>query len=237
MIRNFFLEHLMKSAAVIGLASLFAQPGRASQATDKLTVFKRYFGTIEARSNGVGTKSTGKLFQNPLNPSDPRNGKYLATATIQVSPPPNAPNAIPFAAYLYWITVEKTAKPSSAVAYLDDPDSSLLQPPNPDPRTFKSNPVLQYPATILGKPLGNNNAPACWAGGGATGSNNGATTARAYRLDAYRYLETDPSTHQKVPLLKVQLPDSGGSTVPLTEGLSLVVLFRDPLLPFRVVVM
>ena len=90
----------MKSAAVIGLASLFAQPGRASQATDKLTVFKRYFGTIEARSNGVGTKSTGKLFQNPLNPSDPRNGKYLATATIQVSPPPNAPNAIPFAAYL-----------------------------------------------------------------------------------------------------------------------------------------
>src|SRR5205814_3157348 len=215
----------MKSAAVIGLALLVAQPGRASTVTNPLKLFKRYFGyNLFIASNGKGIRGQGQ-------PDPTFGGQSLAKATLKVQIPPHA---IVVSAFVYAQFLEKTNKPSSAVAYLRDPNledpklPAMSPPPNPDPKTFGNNPVLTYPATIYGKPLGAvNNAP-CTSGGGSTGSSHGSGSLRIYRWDVLRYLKLD-ANNNRIPIITFEGSDSGsnGGGAPLIEGASLVVVYRD----------
>src|SRR6266566_2603678 len=224
MSRHFVLRRFLKSVAAIGLALFFAVPGRASTSINPLKLFKRYFGyNLFIASNGAGMRGTGQ-------PDPTLGGKSLAKATLSVQIPPHA---VVVSAFVYAQFLEKTAKPSSVVAYLRDPNLEnpalppMSPPPNPDPKTFKNNPVLTYPATIYGKPLGVvNNAP-CSSAGGSTGTSQGSGSLRIVRWDVLRYLKLDAS-NSRIPIITFEGSDSGsnGGGVPLIEGASLVVVYR-----------
>src|SRR5215510_10294302 len=98
MIRNFFLERFLKSAAAIGLVLLFVVPARASSstATNPLKLFKRYFGyNLYIASFGKGARSQGKP------DTDISGSPSLAKVPLQVTIPPNAKVR---AAFVYWET-------------------------------------------------------------------------------------------------------------------------------------
>jgi hypothetical protein len=107
------------------------------------------------------------------------------------------------AAYLYWETIEKTDIPSSTNGIFDG-------------------------QSIVAKTLGAGHAAPCWSGGGTTGSSQGAPTLRVYRADVLRYLPVLNGLRVVNGAHTVSLPDSGsnGGGVPLTEGASLVVVYR-----------
>src|SRR5262249_8696528 len=92
---------------------------------------------------------------------------------------------------------------------------------------------------FFAKPVGADRAAPCWSSGGSTGFSNGAPTLRVYRVDYLRYLEFDADTGERIPWAKIQIPDSGsnGGGVPLSEGASLFVAYRNYKLPFRGVVL
>jgi hypothetical protein len=232
--RSVLMRNLLRTAA-LAVILLHVHPAFA-----QVSVFQTYFGNIGVASDGKGMRSTG----------DSRTG--LATATIDLT------NQVPadadiVAAFLYWETLEKTSKPSAAAGYLlhpDPTDALLTPPPNPDPNapldpSTKKVAPLNFTSGVrfLGKPLGNDHAAPCWSSGGSTGSSQGAPTLRTYRADIGRYffLKFDPARqiYRKVPKVKIQLPDSGstGNTVPLTEGASLVVVYRQTSLDFASVVL
>src|ERR1051325_3587201 len=98
---------LTHTIVMLACLLLSVHTARASQATDQLQMFKRYFGPgLQIASYGAGMRGAGK-------PDPDLGGKSLAKATLAVPLPPNA-NVI--AAFLYWENLEKTAKPSSPVA-------------------------------------------------------------------------------------------------------------------------
>src|SRR5437667_1316146 len=250
MARDFFQTLLLKSGVAVLSVLLFAQSGQGSTVTNPFKMFKRYFGTIEIASTGKGTRGTGQVDTTPgitqgvsltkcSYPDDIGIG-----CTIRV-PVPAGVELV--AAFLYYEVLEKIDTPSSAAVYLQDPDSTLFAPQNPDPHVTQTacqpnapgTPgCLHYPVQILGKPLGSDHAAPCWSNGGSTGNSNGAPTLRVYRADVLRYLKYDPASLKRVPVITVQLPDTGsnGNTAPITEGASLVVVYRDPLSAFRSVV-
>src|SRR5262245_37681354 len=201
MIRKFFLERFLKSAAAIGLVLLFVMPARASTANNPLKLFKRYFGyNLFIKSEGKGVRGSGQ---------PDVGGKLLATTTIQVTIPANAKV---HSAFLYWETLEKTAQPSSAVAYVKDPGIGSPPPcpyfpsdtthPSTDCTGPSPNGSLQYPATVYGKPLPTDQGARCSSAGGSTGDSNGSAIIRVYRADVLRYLPLD-SNQSKIPTIKV----------------------------------
>src|SRR5215813_12805717 len=107
---------LLKSTAAIGLMLVFAQVGHATTVRDGLKLFKRYFGTIDIASKGLGVRGTGQVDASGQSwtKCQPSGG-----CTINVTVPPNADI---IAAFLYWETLEKTGTPSSAVGYILDPN-------------------------------------------------------------------------------------------------------------------
>src|SRR5215831_2791017 len=113
--RKFFPRWFSMNVIAIAVVLLSAQTGRASEVINPLNLFKRYFGTMEIASNGVGMRGTGQL--------DAATGQMLATATIQVPLPQNVPATRQIvSAWLYWETIEKTGAPSNPVGYVLDPN-------------------------------------------------------------------------------------------------------------------
>jgi len=226
-LRNFFPFWLFRSGVAIGFILLVARSGQAQ--VDSLSAYKSFYITGGHASAGKNMRGTGQ--------------QGLATADISVTIPVEGADIL--AAYLYWQTLEKTIDASSAQGVLLDPcNSPLFGPPPascatdkpvppPDP-THPATP-LTYPATFVGKPLGQDHTAPCWSNGGSTGSSQGAPTLRVYRADILRYLQISQLDSQKWPVIRVQLPDSGknGNTVPITEGASLVIIYRKFDLPFR----
>ena len=202
--RFLFPFGFLGNAVLLGM--LLAEPVMGSD----LELFQTYFGTLDYSVTGTGgIRGTGKL--------DPITKEYLTEKTIKVTVPGKADIV---AAFLYWQTVEKTNKPSSARAWLSYPAA------------------VNARVKILGKPLGNDHAAPCWSNGGSTGSSNGAPTLRTYRADVMRYLK-DPGTSTIATDITVRIRDSGsnGNTVPLTEGASLVLVYRHPSLKFKSIVL
>src|SRR5688572_6707537 len=202
--------------------------GQSAAAAD-LNLFQRYYGTMDYVVKGTGgIRTTGRL--------DPRTGQVRTEALIDLSDLP--PNVDIVAAFLYWQTLEKTAKPSSShgwVSYTNTPASPA--PPVPPGHPNYQN-YLNYLAyvgeEVLGKPLGNDNAAACWSNGGSTSINLGAPTVRDYRADVRRFLEV-PGTGERPKKIWVRSLDSGsgGNGTPLTEGASLVLVLRHPAYSFK----
>src|SRR5215475_2694065 len=113
MARNFFHTLYLKSGFALVCILFVAQLGHASTATNPLNMFKRYFGTIDIASNGIGMRGTGQ--------PDAATGLSLTKCQpgggCTISVPGVPPTADIVAAFLYWETMEKTDNPSSSVGY------------------------------------------------------------------------------------------------------------------------
>lgn len=142
------------------------------------------------------------------------DGSGFATNYITVNNIPT--DAVVVAAFLYWETIESTTLPSSTNGFFQG-----------------------YP--IVGVSRGTGSSP-CWSSGGATGGSNGSKTLRVYRADVAPYLVVNGQYATNTPAgtqgYQVRLPDSGsnGAGTPLTEGASLVIVYRRLADPLRAVV-
>ena len=142
------------------------------------------------------------------------DGTGFATGFIKVNNVPT--DAVVVAAFLYWETIESTSAPSSANGFFQG-----------------------YP--IVGVSRGTGTSP-CWSGGGGTGSSNGSKTLRVYRADVAPFLVVNGQYATNTPAntqgYQVRLSDSGsnGAGTPLTEGASLVIVYRRLADPLRAVV-
>jgi hypothetical protein len=166
----------------------------AAAQTNPLGFFKNYLVTGDYVVGGAGIRGTGDA------------SGYSAGTSITIPDTNYQPNAasVPsganiVAAFLYWQTVEKS---QSAFA-------------------GQTGFFNGYP--VIGKVLGNPSAPVSWSAGGCSGSANGATVVRTYRVDVRPYLNAGGNG-----TYPVRLADSGsnGGGTPLTLGASLVVIYR-----------
>jgi len=184
--------------------------GQTATASD-LTLFQRYFGTMDYSVTGTGSLSgSGKR--------DEVTGEYLTGKAIPVVFPRTA-NLV--AAFLYWGSHEISPLPSSARGYLSYPTS-------PNARV-----------KILGKPVGpTDQIVPCWNTGGSDSTpDGGAPLLRLYRADILRYLKA-PGSNEVAPEITVRLRDGGetGSDLSVTEGATLVLVYRHPALRFKSIV-
>ena len=145
-------------------------------------------------------------------------GEYLTSKSIKVDFPRTADLV---AAFLYWGAHEDSQLPSSARGYLSYPNNANAR------------------VKILGKPIGEiNQIVPCWNTGGSNSSPNGnAPFLRMYRADVLRYLKA-PGSEEIATDITVRLRDGGstGNGTTLTEGVSLVLVYRHPSLPFKSIV-
>src|SRR5258708_4567843 len=126
----------------------------------------------------------------------------FARGTIGISAIPAGADTV--AAFLYWQTVEKTQS------------------------AFAGRQGFFNGYSIVGKSLGNPNAPVSWSGGGCAGSSLGTTTLRTYRADVRPYLAIVKGAVPGNGSYEVRLHDSGsnGGGTPLTLGATLVLVYR-----------
>jgi hypothetical protein len=133
-------------------------------------------------------------------------------------------NAEIVAAFLYWQVVStQTLGADSGRAGARFEGSPLTSPDGP-----------------LAKALVSAGTAPCWSAGGATGSSNGQHRTYTYRADVLRLLPVDSNGNIVVNgMHAVELPDSGpaGNAVPIALGASLVVVYRDPAMPLKAIVL
>jgi hypothetical protein len=232
LMRNSFLNRCFRILPAVGFVLLLVQPVHAA---DPLQFFQNYFITGDYAAKGVGVRQTGQL--------DPVTGRSLAHQIIEIPTCVQGGSTLEcvpadgtlIGALFYWETLEKTGLASSAMAYARNPHD--LDPNVPAPPLVNCN-IPQdngQRCVMLGKPIGNDHV-ACWSGGGSTGASNGAAKLQVYRADVLRFLPV--VNGKRVPRLEFWVSDSGsnGNGVPLTEGGSLVVIYSNPSLPFKGVV-
>jgi len=180
------------------LLALGAQSAQAQ--VPQLQFFKNYFLVGDYAVSGVGLRGQGDA-------TGFANGSIYFDGKPELggNHGPRIPDNVEVvAAYLYWETIEKTNNPSSMNGKFDG-------------------------EAIVAKTLGAGHAAPCWSGGGTTGSSQGAPTLRVYRADVLRYLPVAGGLRVVNDVQHtVSLADSGsnGGGVPLTEGASLVVVYR-----------
>ena len=203
----------------------------SAQAADSLQLFKNYFVTGDYVVGGVALRGLGV----PSTGIAGGVGSY-ATGVIHMNGVPQGADIV--AAYLYWETISGTSVDRSTLGI----------------GAFRGN-------RIVGKQLASPTVLACFGSGGGNGGASGATPLLVFRADVLRYLPV-PKTANGQPagqrlvndadllnngstLTTVSLPDSGGggTTSPgtsnqafLTEGASLVVVYRVANDPLRAVV-
>src|SRR5579864_1274876 len=214
-------------AAIFFLVIASAQTGFAQQQVPP-TIFTNYFVTGDYVVGGWVENTA--LYANGF-----ATGTISIPDTTQINAltgQPVGPTSIPtgadiVAAYLYWATVEG--------------NQSL----------FAGQQAVFNGYNIVGKVLGNPNAPTSWSSGGCTGSSTGSKTMRMYRADVRPYLPLDlnsgsptfgalaANTSQVGPIT-VKIADSGsnGNTQPNALGATLVLIYRvlSPAAPLNAVV-
>ena len=204
----------------------------SAQAADALHLFKNYFITGDYVVGGVALRGQG------VSSSAIAGGVgSYATGVVHMNGVPQGADIV--AAYLYWETISGTSVNQSTLAI----------------GAFRGN-------RIVGKQLASPGVLACFGSGGGNGGTNGATPLLVFRADVLKYLpfpaaaNGQPSGQRLVndadllnngsTLTTVSLPDSGGggSTSPstsnqayLTEGASLVVVYRVANDPLRAIVL
>jgi len=203
----------------------------SAQAADSLQLFKNYFVTGDYVVGGIALRGLGV----PSTAIAGGGGSY-ATGVIHMNGVPQGADIV--AAYLYWETISGTGVDPSILAI----------------GAFRGN-------RIIGKQLASPSVLACFGSGGGNGGTNGATPLLVFRADVLKYLpfptvangqpagqrlvnDADLLNNGSAPTT-VSLPDSGGGgrTSPstsnqafLTEGASLVVVYRVATDPLRAIV-
>ena len=235
------LARLRFALAVI-FAGLTMTAGSA-RAADALKFFKNYFITGDYVVGGVGLRGQGA----PQAETQAITGGVdsYASGVIHMNGVPGyVENGVPqhadiVAAYLYWETIA----PSTM-------DPTLLAK-----GTFRG-------LKIVGTQIAPAGTRSCWSSGGGAGTQSGAQALLVYRADVLRYLpyKKDALTGRPLgqrlvndadltadgfALHTVSLPDSGGGGTQspssgnqafLTEGASLVVVYRIAGAPLKAVV-
>jgi hypothetical protein len=205
---------IKRSGALVALCVglLFAQPHGRAQTADALKFFKNFFLTGDYVVAGVGLRGLGGQSGSPAG---------IATGTISISGVPADADIV--AAFLYWQIVTKDSL---------GPDSGAVG------ATFNSF-ALSSADGPFSKVLVSNGTSPCWSSGGGTGSQSGTLKTYTYRADVRRFLNVDADGRfVGNGNYTVQVPDSGpnGNTVPIALGASLVLVYRDPRLPFNAIV-
>src|SRR5262245_2808843 len=212
----------------IGIVMVSSQPVRTDP-QNALHFFRNYFVTGDYAVGGVGLRTIDGT-------ADDQDGLAdgFATRTIHFSAVNG--NAVPadaniLAAFLYWQTVVTTSQGSAT-------DGAQFRGQN---ITATINSVEVTTAELL-NPAGT--AP-CWSNGGAAGAPDGAHRMLSYRADVLRFLpralingnpvgkplvnDEDLVANMYAPGHTVRLPDAGsGNQVPVTNGATLVVIYRNP---------
>jgi hypothetical protein len=149
---------------------------------------------------------TGDYVVNGVGLKGQGDASGFATGYIPINGIPS--NAVVVGAFLYWEAIEATATPSTMDGY------------------FQGYPIVGVQPAPL------SNTPPCWSSGGGTGSSNGSKHLRVYRADVAPYLVVNGQYQTNTPAgslgYQVRLRDSGsnGAGAPLTEGASLVIIYR-----------
>ncbi len=170
---------------------------------DAMNFFKNYFVTGDYVAGGVGLRGTG------VNGWATGNIYFDAAHQNQVPQ-----DAVVVAAFLYWEAIESTDQPSTMNGY------------------FQGYPIVGVAVPAASNSPEGPNTPPCWSSGGGTGSSNGSKHLRVYRADVAPYLVINGvygiNTPASTPY-QVKLQDSGsnGAGTPLTEGASLVIVYRS----------
>jgi hypothetical protein len=188
------------------------QPRAQTQAPDALKFFKNFFLTGDYAVAGVGLRGLGGTNGSPAG---------LATGTISLTGVPAEADVV--AAFLYWQVVSTdTLGPISG---------SLAATFNGFPLSTADGPSS--------KVLVSDGTSPCWSSGGGTGGAGGNKKTYTYRADVRRFLNADADGRfTGNGNYVVQIPDSGsgGNGVPIALGASLVMIYRDPRLPFNGIV-
>jgi len=208
------------------IALLFLLLNVPSGQAQPLNFFKNYFVTGDYAVGGVGLRGRGVLDTQTQAITQTAITNY-ATGVIPMSGVPA--NADILAAFLYWEEIAGTSTDPLALAV----------------GTFRG-------FRITGTQIAAAGTLACWSSGGGNGTTGGAQNLLVFRADVLRFLPiptdgTGRPTGQRLVngTHSVSLPDSGagGSQSPssgnqafLTEGASLVVVYRVPGALLRAVV-
>jgi len=198
----------------VTVSLLVMGPKAQTQAPDALKFFKNFFLTGDYVVGGVGLRGLGG--QNGSPPG-------IATGTISITTVPADADIV--AAFLYWQVVSKsTLGPNSGAVGATFNNFALSSADGPFSKVLLS--------------AGTN---PCWSAGGSTGGSGGSGAYRTYtyRADVRRFLNADADGRfVGNGNYVVQLPDNGpsGSNTPLALGASLVLIYRDPRLPYNGIV-
>jgi len=137
-----------------------------------------------------------------------------ATGKITISGVPQ--DGVVVGAFLYWEAIEATDVASTQAGFFQGYSITGAQVTPPGQET-----------------------PPCWSSGGGTGQSQGAKHLRVYRADVAPYLVNN-GQYSANGTYVVQLQDSGstgGGGTPLTEGASLVIVYRTLYGQYRSVVL
>ena len=216
---------------------------QSGQAADALNFFKNYFVTGDYVVGGIGLRGLG--VSSPGTQAITGGVGSYATGVIHISGVPGyVANGVPqhadiVAAYLYWETIASTS----------------VDPISLSKGTFRG-------LKIVGTQIAATGTLACVGSGGGGGQQSNAQPLLVYRADVLRYLpyKKDPVTGRPLgqrlvndadltangfSLHTVTLPDSGaggtqspssGNQAFLTEGASLLVVYRIAGAPLKSVV-
>jgi len=204
------IGRIVRLAMIVGAVLGFSvAPVHAQNA---LGFFKNYFVTGDYVAAGVALRGTG--------------GSGVIDLTGAAVPE----GADIVGAFLYWQTVLKMQDGVNAGTVGAMFNGQSLDSADGD---------VAYES--IAKPVNPNGTAACWSSGGATGASQGTHKMITYRADVLRFLQ-DPDDPGKIDVnrtFELQLPEPGstGNLTPSTSGAFLVLIYRDPAMPLRAVVL
>jgi hypothetical protein len=212
----------MKRAVLAVVAALIALHGSgpvsAQGSSGSFHFFKNYFVTGDYVVGGVGLRGSGGTAQSIVVNGVPANADVLGM-------------------FLYWQTVVSSSELASAS----------------DGVTFEGieiGGVTDAEGTNV-KLVNTGGTSPCWSAGGATGASNGSKVLAIFRADVLRFVDDINPVTGKLAInsadriaagiasggFSVSVPDGGtGGSLPLAQGASLVVVYRDASKPLKSIV-
>ena len=212
----------MKRVLLVVVAALIALHGSgpvsAQGSSGSFHFFKNYFVTGDYVVGGIGLRGSGGTAQTIVVDGVPANADVLGM-------------------FLYWQTVVSTSGLASAS----------------EGATFEGQEIggiADAEGTNV-KLVNTGGTSPCWSAGGATGASSGSKVLAIFRADVLRFVDDINPVTGKLAInsadriaagvpsggFSVSVPDGGtGGSLPLAQGASLVVVYRDASKPLKSIV-